>query len=386
MSDPLVSVVIPCLNEERTIGACVSTSSRAIAHMHASGEVIVVDNGSTDHSAEVATAAGARVVYHEVKGYGSALKRGFAEAKGRYIIMGDGDQTYDFGALPAFVHTLEDGADLVMGSRLRGTIERGAMPFLHRWVGTPFLTTVLNVLYKTHISDANCGLRGFNASAIRDLNLKCNGMEFASEMVVKAAQKRLSVHETPIRYCAGLPGRVPNLHTFRDGWRHLRFMLMLAPRHVFLLPGLIMFAIGLASSLLLLAKNVTLFSIPLGLSAAIFANALLFMGIQIALFGVYAVVYGTSLGFSEEDWISRAIKKYFRLESGLAIGASLLAFSIGLGLFTIHELLAIAKPLAQVNVPVTELSAICIFLFLLSIQIIFSSFYLGLLELTKTLE
>jgi len=386
VSEPLVSVVIPCLNEERTIGACVDAASSAIAGMHASGEVIVVDNGSRDHSAQIATAAGARVVHHEVKGYGSALKRGFAEARGRYIIMGDGDQTYDFGALPEFVHTLDEGADLVMGSRLRGSIERGAMPFLHRWVGTPFLTTVLNVLYKTHISDANCGLRGFSADAIRTLNLKCNGMEFASEMVVKAAQKRLVVHETPIRYRAGLPDRVPNLHTFRDGWRHLRFMLMLAPRHVFLLPGLILSGIGLAFSLLFLAKHVSLFHIPLGISAAIFANALLFMGIQIALFGVYAVVYGTSLGFTEEDGISRGIKKYFKLEWGLVIGAALLTASMMLGVFTIHILLEIAKPMAQVNVPVTELSAICILLFLLGLQIIFSSFYLGLLDLTRTLE
>ena len=386
MSDPVVSVVIPCLNEERTIGACVRDARVAIAGMHASGEVIVVDNGSRDHSAEIATAAGARVVHHEVKGYGSALKRGFAEARGRYIVMGDGDQTYDFGALPELVHSLDEGADLVMGSRLHGSIERGAMPFLHRWVGTPFLTTVLNVLYRTHISDANCGLRGFSAAAIRTLNLKCNGMEFASEMVVKAAQKRLVVHETPIRYRAGLPGRVPNLHTFRDGWRHLRFMLMLAPKHVFLLPGFIMFLVGLAFSMLFLAKNVSLFNIPLGISAAIFANALLFMGIQIALFGVYAVVYGTSLGFTEEDWISRAIKRYFKLEWGLVLGGALLSASVILGVFTIHVLLAIAKPHAAVNVPVTELSAICILLFLLGLQIIFSSFYLGLLDLTRTLE
>lgn len=386
MSDPLVSVVIPCLDEERTIADCVASANTAIARLNASGEVIVVDNGSADHSAEVAAAAGARVVRHEAKGYGSALKRGFVEAKGRYIIMGDGDRTYDFNALPEFVRTLENGADLVMGSRLRGTIESGAMPWLHRWVGTPFLTSVLNVLYKTRISDANCGLRGFSAAAIRALNLKCNGMEFASEMVVKAAQKRLVVEETPIRYSAGLPGRVPNLHTFRDGWRHLRFMLMLAPKHVFLLPGLIMFCLGLGFSMLFLLGNVSMFHIPLGLSAAMFANAVLFMGIEIALFGVYAIVYGTSQGFAEEDSISRAIKKYFKLEWGLGVGGSILMSSMLLGTFTIHKLLEISKPFAQVNVPVTKLSAICIFLFLFGLQIVFSSFYLGLLDLTKTLE
>jgi len=386
MSDPLVSVVIPCLDEERTIGACVASANAAMARLHADGEVIVVDNGSADHSAEVATAAGARVVRHELRGYGSALKRGFAEARGRYIIMGDGDQTYDFSALPEFVHPLEQGADLVMGTRLHGTIERGAMPWLHRWVGTPFLTSVLNVLFKTRISDANCGLRGFSAAAIRALNLRCNGMEFASEMVVKAAQKRLDVRETPIRYSAGLPGRVANLHTFRDGWRHLRFMLMLAPKHVFLLPGLIMFCLGLVFSLLFLTENISVFHVPLGLSADIFANALLFMGIQVALFGVYAIAYGTAQGFIEEDWISRAIQKYFKLEWGLVVGVLILTLGAALGAFTIHLLLAIAKPFAQVNVPVTKLSAISIFLFLLGLQVIFSSFYLGLFDLTKTLE
>ena len=386
MADPLVSVVIPCLDEERTIAACVASASNGIARLKASGEVIVVDNGSKDHSAELAAAAGARVVRHEVKGYGSALRRGFTEAKGRYIIMGDGDETYDFAALPEFVHTLENGADLVMGSRLRGTIEHGAMPWLHRWVGTPFLTGVLNVLYKTRISDANCGLRGFSAAAIRALNLKCDGMELASEMVVKAAQKRLVVEETPIHYSAGLPGRLPNLHTFRDGWRHLRFMLMLAPKYIFLLPGFILFCLGLALSALFLAGNVSVFRIPLGLSAAIFANALLFMGIQIAFFGVYAIVYGTSQGFAEEDSISRAIKKYFKLEWGLGVGGLILTLSVLLGLFTIHQLLVISKPFAAVDVPVTKLSAVCIFLFLLGLQLVFSSFYLGLLDLTKTLE
>ena len=210
------------------------------------------------------------------------------------------------------------------------------MPWLHRWVGTPFLTAVLNLLFNTRISDANCGLRGFSAAAIRTLNLRCNGMEFASEMVVKAAQRRLVIRETPIDYFVALPGRVPNLHTFRDGWRHLRFMLMLALKYVFLFPGLIMSCFGFGFSLLFLLQDVSVSHIPLGLSATMFVNALSFMGIQIALFGVYAIAFSTSQGFAEEDWISRSIKKYFRLEWGLAIGSSILLFSVVLGTFTIH--------------------------------------------------
>jgi len=387
MSVPVMSVVIPCLNEEKTIGDCVKSASETLAAMKVPGEVVVVDNGSTDRSAELARAAGGRVIAHSVRGYGSALKRGIAEARGKYLVMADADKTYDFRELPKFYQLLESGADLVMGSRLRGKIERNAMPWLHRWVGTPVLTTLLNLFFGSRISDTNCGMRAFTKTAIEKLSLKCNGMEFASEMVVKAAQRKLVIKETPINYYAANPDRVPNLHTFRDGWRHLRFMLVLCPKYLFLVPGLVLLLPGLAlSGLLLFAKSLSIFNIPLGLSAAIFANALVFMGLQIMLFGVYAITFNISQGLTEEDRISRLVKRYFTLELGLATGSVILLAGMVTGAFTIGLLWQASTAMTAISVPATKMAAISIFLVLLGIQIVFSSFYLSLFNLTKTLE
>jgi glycosyltransferase involved in cell wall biosynthesis len=375
MNTPVLSVIIPCLNEEKSIAACVTKARHAMEKMKVAGEVLVVDNGSKDRSAELAEKAGARVVPHTVRGYGSALKRGIAEARGRYLIMADADNTYDFGEIPKFHRLLEEGADLVMGSRLRGKIERRAMPWLHRWVGTPVLTLILDLFFNARITDANCGMRGFTKTAMERLKLKCNGMEFASEMVVKAAQKRMNIKETPINYYAADPDRVPNLHTFRDGWRHLRFM-----------PGLVLLLVGLGLSAALLLKTVIVFHVPLGLSAAMFANALVFMGLQVILFGVYAIIFNTSQGLMEEDRISRLVKKYFSLETGLVFGGLVLLAGLLLGGMTIGMLWQASTSMSQVDIPVTKLSVISIFMVLLGIQIIFSSFYLSLFNLTKTLQ
>jgi len=387
MSQLEISVIIPCLNEEKTLKTCIQKAQKAFRQLKMRGEVVVVDNGSTDSSAEIAKKAGARVVVHPIRGYGSALKRGIAEAKGKYLIMGDGDNTYDFLDIPKFVRFLEQGADLVMGSRVRGKIEPGAMPWLHRWVGTPFLTTVMNIFFGSKISDTNCGMRAFTKRAVEKLNLKCNGMEFASEMVIKAAQKKLKIVETPIDYYATAPDRVPNLHTFRDGWRHLRFMLVLAPTYLFLVPGLLIFLLGLALSLVLFFKqNASLFNIPLGLSTAMFANALLFMGLQIGLFGVYAIISNTAQGLMEADGFSRWINKYFNLELGLSVGGVILFIGLVVGGITISMLLEVSNEMASVNIPVTKLSIISVFTVLLGLQIIFSSFYISLFNLNKTLE
>ncbi|MCK5242894.1 glycosyltransferase family 2 protein [bacterium] len=382
-----ISLVIPCLNEEKTLKVCIQKAQKAFKQVKMMGEVVVVDNGSTDRSTAIAQKAGARVVSHSMRGYGSALKRGIAEAKGKYIIMGDGDNTYDFLEIPKFIEQLKQGAELVMGSRLRGKIEKNAMPWLHRYVGTPVLTTIMNIFYGSKISDTNCGMRGFTKKAIESLKLRCNGMEFATEMVIKAAQKKLKMVEFPIDYYATLPDRVPNLHTFRDGWRHLRFILLLAPRYLFLLPGLVIFLAGLSLSLLLFIQNqVSFLNIPLGLSTAMFANALLFMGLQIGLFGVYAVIFNTSQGLMDEDGLSRWINKYFNLELGLVIGSIVLFLGLVISGGTISTLLKVSASMGSVNIPVTKLAIISVFTILLGIQIVFSSFYLSLFNLKKTLE
>jgi glycosyltransferase involved in cell wall biosynthesis len=385
MSQVEVSVVIPCLNEERTIVRCVEAARAALAALGEGFEVVVVDNGSADQSAALAAQAGARVIAHAVKGYGSALKRGFTEARGRYIVMADADCTYDFKDISKFYEKLQSGAEFVMGSRLRGKIEPGAMPWLHRYVGTPILTGLLNLFFGASISDTNCGMRGFRKQTILDLDLRCKGMEFASEMVVKAAKARLRMTEIPINYYRSLPGRVPNLHTFRDGWRHLKFMLLLAPRYLFILPGLLLVFLGLAGGLVVLFQEVKFFSIPLGLSSALFALALLFMGLQIMLFGLYTGILPEHKN-ADDGRLFQFIKKRFTLESGLVLGSLILLFGIVLGGVTIGWLWQSANSGSQINVWATKSSIVAIFSVLLGLQIIFSSFYMSLFNLSRTLE
>ncbi len=237
----LVSVVIPCLNEEGNIEACVRSAIEAMEAAGIDGEVIVADNASEDRSAELATAAGARVVREERRGYGSAYLAGFAAARGTYIVMGDADLTYDFGEIPRFLAELEDGADLVMGNRM-DNIQPGAMPWLHQYVGNPVLSRFLNVLYRTGVRDAHCGMRAVRRDKLPVLDLRTPGMEFASEMVIRAARRGLVIRQFPIEYHPR--GGESKLDTWSDGWRHLRFLLVHSPTHLFLIPGLVMTVLG----------------------------------------------------------------------------------------------------------------------------------------------
>lgn len=220
-----VSIVMPCLNEEEAIGRCVEEASRAIAELGLAGEVLVVDNGSSDRSVTVARAAGARVIHEPNRGYGNACRRGLAEARGRFLVMGDSDGTYDFGALPAFVEPLQNGADMVVGNRLNKEMEKGAMPWLHRYVGNPVLTRTMNVLFRSDIGDAHCGLRSIKKLCLEQLDLTSPGMEFASEFLIEAVQHGVRIEQVPIRYLRRSGGQ-PKLRTFRDGLRHLRLMLV----------------------------------------------------------------------------------------------------------------------------------------------------------------
>lgn len=381
-----LSVVMPCLNEEKAIADCIKKAFNAFAKMGISAEVVVVNNGSTDGSGEIAKKAGARVLTENLRGYGSALKRGIRESYGKYIIMGDADNTYDFSEIERFVKLLKEGADLVIGSRLRGKIYPKAMPWLHRFIGTPFLTRLVNVFFKVNISDVNCGLRGFKKESIEKLDLKCNGMEFASEMIAKAAQKKLDIKEVPITYCVAPQGRITHLHSLSDGWRHLRFMLIFSPKYLFLLPGLIIFLFGLLFTIILFSRPIVLFGIPLGLSTAIFANALLLTGIQIILFGIYAIILNSSKGLIKEDKISNFFKKRFTLEKGLIIGVLIFIFGVIMGVTTIFLVLKYTKSFSNVHIPLTKFATISIFTVLFGIQIIFSSFYISLFGTTKTLK
>jgi hypothetical protein len=273
-----------------------------------------------------------------------------------------------------------------MGSRLRGKIHPGAMPWLHRWIGTPFLTRIINLFFTVHISDVNCGLRGFKKESINKLDLRCGGMEFASEMVAKAGQKRLSIKEIPINYYPTSSDRVPNLRSFSDGWRHLRFMLVFSPKYLFLYPGLAIFLFGLIFTAILLFKTIFIFDLPLGLSTAIFANACLLMGIQIIFFGIYAIILNSSKGLIEPDRISKFFKKNFTLERGLILGGVVLGVGIIAGSITLILLLKFRVSFPNVHLPLTKLAIVAIFIVLLGIQIIFSSFYISLFNTTETLE
>lgn len=243
---PEMSVVIPCLNEEGTVAICVRKALDAFRRSGASGEVIVVDNGSTDASAAAAEGAGARVVHESRRGYGSALLRGFREARGRYILMADADDSYDLAELPRFLDKLREGYDLVMGSRLKGDIRPGAMPALHRYLGNPVLTMLIRLMHKARISDSQCGMRAFRRELPQMLMLCSPGMEMASEIVVKAGRAGLKMTEIPISLHKTVAGRSPKLRPWRDGWRHLRLILMFAPEWLFALPGIVFICLGLA--------------------------------------------------------------------------------------------------------------------------------------------
>lgn len=381
-----LTVLIPCLNEERTISACIGKALQFLARRGVAGEVLVVDNGSADRSAMVAASAGARVIAHAEKGYGSALRRGIEEAHGRYVIMGDADDTYDFASLDRFLDLLREGNDLVMGSRLRGVIERRAMPWLHRYLGTPVLTRVMNVFYGTHISDTNCGLRGFSRSAIDGLGLRCRGMEFASEMVVRAAQHGLRIAEAAIRYSAPAVHSQPHLNTFRDGWRHLRFMLVLSPSWLFLYPGLAVFLAGCLLMGVLLARPVVIMGIPFGLSTVLFAGVLMFIGLQGALFGVFGLLLYARAGHVRlQGRLARLFLESFTVERGLVAGGLVVSVGLALAAVTVRWLLRVANP-ASIHPAVTRLSILATFVTLLGVQITSFSFFLGLADIDKTLE
>ncbi|HZR49985.1 MAG TPA: glycosyltransferase family 2 protein [Streptosporangiaceae bacterium] len=318
-----LTVVMPCLNEAETVATCVRKAIGFLAESGITGEVLIADNGSTDGSQRLAEAEGARVVDVTEKGYGNALMGGIVAAKGKYIIMGDADDSYDFTNLMPFVEELRKGADLVMGNRFKGGIAPGAMPPLHKYLGNPVLSFVGRLFFRSHIGDFHCGLRGFSRDAVMSLNLQATGMEFASEMVVKATLAKQHITEVPTTLAKDGRTRPPHLHTWRDGWRHLRFLLLFSPRWLFFLPGTALFTAGLVVGALVTPGPISIGSVTFDVDTLVAAGAAVVIGFQAILFWLFTQVYAGAEGFlPEEPKVQRILGK-LSLERGLILGGAI---------------------------------------------------------------
>ncbi len=326
-----LSIVIPCLNEEITLGKAIGLAWEAIRLAGLRGEVVVSDNGSTDHSIAIAEAAGARVVVCAQKGYGCALIEGIRGSRGEYVVMGDADATYDFREAVPFVEALKGGADLVMGTRLRGNIAKGAMPFLHRWLGTPVLSFLINLFFGTRISDCNCGMRAFKRAAFDRLNLVSGGMEFASEMIIKSAIHGLRVEERPCSLHRDTRGKPPHLKTWRDGWRHLRFILLFAPNVVFALPGWFLLGLGLLITGLVLPYPFQVGAFRMDLHHCFYSVPMIHIGYQALWFHHFEKCFVQFSGYFRETDDPTPVRP-FSLEVWLIVGGILVA--LGFGVFT----------------------------------------------------
>ena len=324
-----LTILMPCLNEAETLAVCIDKAQAYLATSGVHGEVLIADNGSTDGSQAIAIAHGARVVDIASKGYGSALIGGIQAAEGEYVIMGDADDSYDFSALDGFLQRLRAGDELVMGNRFRGGIAPGAMPPLHKYLGNPVLSTIGRLLFRSPIKDFHCGLRGFNRASIMGLHLQTTGMEFASEMVVKSTLGGLRVSEVPTTLAKDGRSRPPHLRSWRDGWRHLRFLLIFSPRWLFLIPGIVAMVIGLLGSIFLAGGPIKLGSIGLDVSSQIYLMALAVVGYQGIIFAILTKIYAQHEGFNIPRGRNfERLEKRLSLESLAVLG--LLLFLIGL--------------------------------------------------------
>lgn len=330
---PTVSIVMPCLNEEETVGVCVTKARTWLSTSGFEGEVIVVDNGSTDRSIEVAARAGARVVQEPTPGYGQAYQRGFAEARGEFIVMGDSDDTYDFSNLTPLLEPLNHGSDLVLGNRFAGGIAVGAMPWAHRYIGSPIINFLIRLFIGTDIGDSQSGLRAFRGNLAERLRLRSGGMEFASEMIVRAARAGLTITEVPAPYA--IRQGESKLSTVRDGWRHLRFLLLAAPDYLFILPGLTLSFLGIATLVISFAAPVGVEIGSLTWQPVFAATIFLAIGANTLLLGMIAKIHGCAMGLLPEDRWVRLYRRVFRLEGVLGLAGLMLfiGLSLDIGLF-----------------------------------------------------
>jgi glycosyltransferase involved in cell wall biosynthesis len=374
-----ISIVMPCLNEAETLEVCIKKAQQFIDVEHVTGEIVVADNGSTDGSQEIAKKAGARVVTVNQKGYGSALMGGIEAAEGEYVIMGDADDSYDFSNLHDFIGALDEGYELVMGNRFQGGIKRGAMPFLHRYLGNPVLSGIARLFFKSDIGDFHCGLRAFRRDSLLALNLQTTGMEFASEMIVKATMKGLKIKEVPtILYPDGRT-RPPHLRTWTDGWRHLRFLLLYSPRWLFFYPGIMLAVFGILLSVFLLGGPRHIGRINLDINTLMYASFLIVLGVQAVLFSLFTYVYGVNTDLLPKDNLTDKLIYSIGLEKGILIslGMILLGFasSVGALIYWSENYFGNIDPVFSMRLVIP--GAV---LFTLGFQTFFASFFLSILN------
>jgi glycosyltransferase involved in cell wall biosynthesis len=372
-----LSVVLPCLNEAGSIGNCVRKIKEVFAKERIAGEIIVSDNCSTDNSAAIAAAEGARVVCARVRGYGAAYLCGLKEARGRYIVMADSDETYDFNDIPKFLQALRQDYDLVMGSRFGGKMDKGAMPWMNRYIGNPILSGMCRLFFRTCLSDIHCGMRGFTAEAYKKMELRSPGMEFATEMVVSALQNRLRITEIPIDYHtrAGTSKLMP----FQDAWRHVRFMLLYCPLWLYFVPGLSGLFAGLVVLAMLLNGPVMFMGHYWDTHLAVVASALSILSFQLVNLGVFAHLYAVEKGLLKPDRFIMFYRKYFNLERSVLIGLALFLIGAGINLLIFLEWFSRHfGALYRIRESVFAMT-----LLIIGLQIVFSSFFVALLFLKK---
>ncbi|HNQ50630.1 MAG TPA: glycosyltransferase [Candidatus Omnitrophota bacterium] len=372
-----VSVVMPCLNEERGIGRCIRVIKDVFARENINGEIIVADNGSIDRSVEIARSAGALVVHEPVKGYGAAYLRGLRAARGRYIIIGDSDNTYDFNDIPKFLEPLRRGCDFVMGSRFKGIIHAGAMPWAHRYIGNPILSGMTRLFFHTKLSDIHCGMRAFSRAAFERMRLQMAGMEFATEMVVSAINNDLKVYEVPIHYFRR--EGVSKLKSFADAWRHVRFMLLFCPVWLYFIPGISGFVMGMVILLLLAGGPVFFLGHLWDMHPMIFAAVLSILSYQLLHLGIYAHTFAVEQGFLKKDAFIAFFQRHFNLERGIAAG--LLLFCVGL----VINILIFAEWFHNRFGALYRIreSILAMTLLVIGLQTLFSSFFISLLSLRR---
>tara|TARA_R110002012_G_scaffold15335_2_gene61276 strand:+ start:314 stop:1468 length:1155 start_codon:yes stop_codon:yes gene_type:complete len=380
-----LSVVMPCLNEAETLAICIKKAQGFFIQNNINGEVVIADNGSTDGSQDIAKQLNARVINVKEKGYGNALKGGIKEAYGTYVIMGDADDSYDFGKLEAYVAKLREGYDLVMGNRFKGGIKKGAMPFLHKYLGNPVLSFLGRLFFKIDIGDFHCGLRGFRKDAFYKMNLQTTGMEFASEMIVKSKLNNLSITEVPTVLSPDGRTRPPHLNTWQDGWRHLRFLLLYSPNWLFFIPGVLLLLFGFLSSCLLVLQPIELNNITLDVHTLLYTGTSIIIGFQFVLFYGLTKIYAVENNLLPKSNRYHKLFKYLNLEKGLIIGGLMVVFGFVLSFYSI----SIWKENDFSNLEPTRILRFVIPAIVslqLGIQIILFSLFFSILGLKNTSE